>query len=309
MSTTRLAVIALAVVALHGSADASPIFYSSVFAGVTTFPSGESVSDSQLVFSTDTLGPEKASLADGSAWASVTDGALRAYATTGGNSAANGTAGFFDTLLLQSASLAPGTAVQLAVELLFTRTLSENGAPGPCSSKALATASIDGSNSHGNAGQVLVTDATCNNQDVNNPTALFTGFIGEELTLAASLAASVAPFSGSATADASADYSVDASHALRFLVTPVGDFTYTTASGNSYLAAAAPDPAAVPEPATLLLFGSALSIAAARARKRSRAHEAKSSGARGGCWAPTSRRRLVPARSRPYFTFRATRAR
>jgi len=58
----------------------------------------------------------------------------------------------------------------------------------------------------------------------------------------------------------------DALHTLNFFVNPVGnDFTYTTASGNSYLAPSA-DPS-VPEPSTVWLLGTGVACLARRMRR------------------------------------------
>jgi hypothetical protein len=79
------------------------------------------------------------------------------------------------------------------------------------------------------------------------------GIVGEELTVNAYLTAAVGAF-GQGTADAA--------NTFRFFLTPVGDFTYTTASGNSYVQQVQP----VAEPATLLLLGIGVALPFWRAR-------------------------------------------
>jgi hypothetical protein len=58
----------------------------------------------------------------------------------------------------------------------------------------------------------------------------------------------------------------DASNTLRFFLTPVGDFTYSTASGNSYLQ----QTSEVPEPSTLFLVGIGAAGMARRVRDYSK---------------------------------------
>lgn len=237
--------------------QAAPIFYSNVYVGVVDArdpfnPDVESV----LVYGVDSLGPLTAVLPGASAIGSVLDADLRAYATIDGRgTSALAFVSFFDTLTLESLSLPDGTAVQLRAEVLFSREVTPNGIPAgaPCSSAAVSYAGMDAGGS--GSGSLYVQDSTCDIFDINNPTGFFSGVIGQELTINAFLNAGVGAFSP-ATADAS--------NTLRFLLTPIGDFTYSAASGNSYLREAAP----VPEPSILFLLGTAAATLAGRVRQR-----------------------------------------
>lgn len=240
------------------AAHAAPIFYALASANVTFhgFPA-EQDSETVLVNSSDSAGPVNAALPGASAFASVTDAALHAFATSSGfGTSANASASFFDTLLLTSGAIPDGTHVQLQAQLQFSRTVTPNGVGDPCHGEAVAYAGVDFNNSLGRAGALLVQDHTCNSLDINMPAALIEGIIGEELTLNAFLNAGTSAFLPGTS---------DAANTSSFLLTPLGNFTYTSASGNTYFA---PQHIPVPEPSTLLLLGSGLGFAVSRVRSR-----------------------------------------
>jgi hypothetical protein len=238
------------------AASGAPIFYAIASAGATDHrPGGAQVAEVRHIPSGDTAGPATVSLPGGSAWASVVDGVLRAHATGDGSGVStNATASFFDTLVLSSATLPIGTSVQLRAEMQFSRTVTPNDIPAPCANTSVAYAGIDT-----NAGSLQVQDSTCDSLDINNPTGFIQGIVGEELTVNAYLTAAVGAF-GQGTADAA--------NTFRFFLTPVGDFTYTTASGNSYVQQVQP----VAEPATLLLLGIGVALPFWRARRLNAGH-------------------------------------
>lgn len=241
------------------AAEAAPIFYAIAGASGTDFATLQTDGETLFEHSTDTLGPARVSLPGASGFSSVTDGVLRAYATTDGTrSSVNATTSYFDTLLLESETLPSGTVVQLRAELLFTRSVTPNGVPAgsPCSGAAVAYAGIDAGTNAGSAGNLLVQDHHCDITDINEPLGVFTGVIGEEMTINAYLTAAVGAFlPGTA----------DASHTLSFLLTPIGDFTYRTASGNSYVDTR--QTPSVPEPAIVLLLSGAMALTAAHRRR------------------------------------------
>ena len=237
---------------------ADPIYYAIATAQVVDQNGDRDLDSTGLVNNSDSAGPVSAEWPGGFASASVTDGALHAFATvnTFGISS-DGHAEFLDTLFLTSATLAPGTLVSLLGELDFSATVTPNGLVNPCLESGFALAGIDTQTPLGSAGSLVVQDMTCDNGDINNSTGLIQGIIGEELTVHAFLTAATGgtPEFPSGT--------VDASNTLRFFLTPIGDFTYSTASGNNYINEAPQ----VPEPSSLLLFGSVLALAVPRLRR------------------------------------------
>lgn len=252
-----LSVGLLLLVGATTTAHASPIYYAFASAGVSEpFGPGDSESTG-FVNNSDSAGPVSADLPGGFASASVTDGELHAFATSSGvGIAANGSAGFFDTLLLTSATLAPGTLVSLLGELDFSATVTPNGQGEPCSNVSVASGALEAQTLFFAAGTLTVQDSSCDSFDFNNATALIQGIIGEELTVSTFLGVGVGGFAAG---------TADASNTLRFFLTPIGDFTYSTASGNNYINQVHP----VPEPSSLLLFGSGLTFAVSRLRRRS----------------------------------------
>jgi hypothetical protein len=132
-----------------------------------------------------------------------------------------------------------------------------NGLADPCIGGQLAYGGIDTAVPHGPAGSLVVQDTTCNNGDINNPTGLIPGIVGQELLVIAGLTAGAGSFPPETAGTA------DASNTLRFFLTPIGDFTYSSASGNNYINQLPQ----VPEPSSLLLFGSVLALTFSRLRR------------------------------------------
>jgi hypothetical protein len=242
------------------SASAAPIYYSqlitSAAAGPTPVSSNSQNSGQQ--FSTDALGPQTSSAqgstgATATGFASVVDGVLHASASGAGGPGffdgwnASGRAIFGDTLTFVSASLAPGTLVQLAFAIDLDYALS-----GACRDD-LPRASV-----HAQLHTFSLQDDTCDAFDVDNGSGVITVKIGDELQFQTFLEA-LAGGPGQLTGFA------DAANTFRFTIDPLGDFSYITASGNSYLTQTPPPP--VPEPATLVLVGVGLAAGARRRRR------------------------------------------
>jgi hypothetical protein len=106
-------------------------------------------------------------------------------------------------------------------------------------------------------GTIFMQDSACDELDIDDSTAEIQAIIGQELNVNSFLTASVAPL-GTTVATA------DALNTFRFFLDPLGDFTYTSASGNTYFRPGT----AVPEPSTLVLCGVALLTGVARFRRR-----------------------------------------
>jgi hypothetical protein len=207
-----------------------------------------------------------AAIGSSSSFASVTDGVMSAYASAGSlanginGQAAFGEALFADTLTLMSNTLAVGTSVTLHFALDLDATSTAASISGVQTACGGAHANLSVYVLGGTSTVASAVDSSCAG-DTNLNTGSFLVYeIGDTVTVAAILTAHASARAGSSAY-------VDASHTLRLLIDPTtNDFFYSTLSGNSYLSAATP--AAVPEPASLLLLGSGIAGMAAKVRKR-----------------------------------------
>jgi hypothetical protein len=239
---------ALLVVMEARSTTAAPISYSTNSGNVSHALLGVQDSYNTLVYGVDSLGPLTAEASSSVGWSSVTDTALHAYATNnGGVASATATAGFFDTLMITSDSMAEGELAHFLAEIDFSYTLT--GAA--CG--ALVQGFVSGPTGHGSlgvsdgAGDCSVADYT-----IYEP---FVGVVGQEFAINVYLTAAVAAFTPG---------TADAANTLQIFLTPLDDFTYTTASGNTY----SKEAAAVPEPATVAMCGLGIGLVAFSRRKR-----------------------------------------
>lgn len=232
------------------AAGAAPIYFSTASANATVFqgPGPLDSSDELLqIIGTDTLGPISASASalgnSASSWASVTDGSLHAFATAtdsffdGTSAQAGAGASFNDTLLIQSNTLTFGTPVQLRFEAALSASIT------PCPNGSNAGAYAFGQLSSGS----FIQDHCVAANDVHQPISFVSTTVGAELQIFATLNV----FAGAGGAGGTA--TADAANTLRFFVTPLGDFSFTSASGNTYQRISS-----APEPASLLLLGTAL---------------------------------------------------
>ena len=243
--------------------DASSIYFSRLFTEAHTACQPTNCADTTNTgeqFSVDTLGPQTSTVegatgATATAFASIVDGVLHASASGVGGSnffhgwSATALPTFGDTLTFVSTSLAQGTSVQLAFAIDLDYSLS--GGCADDESRARVHAQIHTFN---------FTDDTCNQFDVNQGSGVINVQIGGELHVHAFLEA----FAGGPGLAENAAFA-NAAETFRFTIDPIGDFSYSTASGNSYLT-----PAAVPEPATLMFVGAGLVVVAGWHRSRGR---------------------------------------
>ncbi len=170
------------------------------------------------------------------------DGTLHATSTATVYRLGTGASGtalveFTDTFTLTSTSLAFGTPVELLFELDLSYSLGGN-----CTDSSYVYAGVVDNN-----GAIeLLQDASCDTSD-STYHRLAQHSIGEEFPVSMFLYAITGATQGSAFADAG--------NSLGIVVTPLGDFTFTTASGNEYQRVAA-----APEPATLALLGAGFAL-------------------------------------------------
>jgi hypothetical protein len=225
------------------------MYYSTISGHVSHILLGTQDSYNPLVYGVDTLGPLTAEAASAIATSSVTDTALHAYARNdGGVASASASAGFFDTLAITSETMADGELAHFLAEIEFSYTVMSTHTCG-----AFVRGSLSGPTGKG---RLVVSDGAgaCGHADftVNEP---FVGVVGEEFAISAYLTATVATL---------ARGTADAANTLRFFLTPLDDFTYTTASGNTYSRESTP----VPEPATAVMCGLGIGFIALLRRRR-----------------------------------------
>jgi len=262
--SSRLTGVFIAAIAgvLPTSVSAEPIFYSQLITSAAASCGGVLCSSDNdntgQLFSVDTLGPQTSTAqgatgAMATAFASVVDGVLHASASGAGGAgffdawSAGSTAIFGDTLTFVSSSLSAGTSVQLAFAIELDYALS-----GGCSTlqpRAAVRAQLH---------TFSFVDDTCDAFDVNNGSGVINVLIGQELQFQAFL---VADAGGPGALAGFAD----AANTFRFTIDPLGDFSYITASGNSFLTQ---NPSPVPEPSSLMLIGTGVVTTVVRARHR-----------------------------------------
>jgi hypothetical protein len=259
------------------SAIASPILFAAAFASADERNTGGTLASvsTGVINGVDSAGPESATNIHGSAFAQVLNGVLGASAdvsyTPGplnfDSNSATGTALFTDTLTLQSTSLPVGTLVPIAFSLHLSDNLSPDftmsGVQLGCSmAQSFFSATVlTGADAGAVIGTLDATDATCVGAVPGTRSGTFFAEIGDEVRVNVSLMAVAQARAGAM------DISVDASHTLQFFADPLLDFTYTTASGNTFFTPPSV-PAAVPEPATLPLLATGIVGAAMFWRRR-----------------------------------------
>lgn len=276
--TLTLAAALVAYLTVPAAALATPIFSSDILVQVTDANVGPGASQqivSGNLWNVDIIPLTTVSHAKAEASAYVQDGLLGAFAWAQSLPedtnfvAAAARAASWDTLTLESNSLPFGTPVSMLLTLDLDVELSSTQTPsmgGGCGSTGQGILSV-----YGSSGALLATL-----QDVQSPSpcetliavpTVVTANIGDELLAILTLNVMAGGRIGGGS-------SADALHTLRFFADPLSDFYYETASGNNYLSTPT---AAVPEPTSLLLFGSGIAGVAANVRRRRKGHPSSSS--------------------------------
>lgn len=235
-------------------ADADAILYSHVRVAAVNQETPIPLVNSVDAFGTGSAGPVTADGVGGLTFATahVSGGVLHAYASAGSvgsatgdlfaNQFARGIAEFTDTLTLWSATLAPGTFVGIKFTIAPHGSIS--GADGQPSCAQIVSSLRAVVNFGRTALVALDLNTNCNASSFSDLTGTYFARIGDEVNV--SLLLDVY-----AEARLGASAIADAAHTLNWFADPVGDdFTLTSLSGNNFTT-----PPAVPEPATMLLFG------------------------------------------------------
>jgi len=252
------ALVVLTWIGTSGRAQGTPIFFSQVMtrAGVAcaTGECSETV-DTGVLNGQDSVGSQTTTKsgsggATATAFGSVVDGVLHASASgTGGTGFFDGWNAitqvlYHDTLKLESTSLSVGTPVQLAISMDLDYSLSAI-----CDPTGVAVTSRSWVNAQlaTQAQGFRIYDDCGTSTDVNDSSGVVQAFIGQEFQFQAFLETN-------AFGTGQASGFADAANTFRIVVNPLGDFSYISASGNSYLTSPT-GPAPVPEPGTVSLLG------------------------------------------------------
>ena len=208
------------------------------------------------------LGPLQAMAQFGGASATATgfvdNGTLRGAVDSVGASDAFSYVRFVDTLTLTSATLPVGTAVSFSA--ILNPSYSTSGPFTNCTAPILPpfSANAEFVDSGFNPIGPRLTFADACGSISGTTSAIFNAVIGQEIIFDISMTLS-------APANALGPRQVNALNSVNIFIDPIGAFSYSSASGNTYFSTGQ---TAIPEPSTWLLTASALGLIAVLRRRR-----------------------------------------
>ena len=258
-TAARACAVGVALLVIAGgapSAEGAPVHWSRAFAQANAdgffgqFDTGE-------LMGVDTAGPAtvtRTATSSATATASVIDGVLHSFASAAGPfGSTTALAQYSDTFVPVSATLAPGTPVDLLFDFVLTYSLGGDCPLNP--GTVFGGVTLNGNVSAAGAARTFQ-DSTCDASDFTFSRGIVQAYIGQEFVMGTFLYAMAGSAGGASWADAG--------NTLRPTITLFGDFDLTSSSGNDFVVRPVP----VPEPASALLIGiAAFAVRVSRRRR------------------------------------------